>query len=172
MPYSIALPFYEFQKHMCPNYSVKDFYEEFEKFAYFEPRLIDIEYKYSYYLGGKTTLQWRCCYNSIPKTCWSFTLLYNSTVVTEWWNNLTDDYEADVCEHCFEEDCECDGIAGHIECCLCGGDAGEYGHNPHPLTDSKTNKCCDGCYITKVLPASICDKKLCVLKNENSHSLL
>lgn len=43
-----------------------------------------------------------------------------------------------------------------MKCCLCGGDAGEYGNNAHPLKDGK---CCDDCNTTKVIPARLKDVK-------------
>ena len=113
MPFQIALPFYEFQKHFCANYSVRDFYEEFEDFAYnnYTPRLIDIEYKYGVYASGKSTIHWRCCYNAVPKTDWHTTKYGGSTDFAAWWCALTDDYEG-LCEdntwcRCGESDCDC-----------------------------------------------------------------
>ena len=40
-------------------------------------------------------------------------------------------------------------------CCLCGENAGEFGNNPAPLAESTELRCCDGCNITKVIPARI-----------------
>jgi len=39
-----------------------------------------------------------------------------------------------------------------MKCCLCGGDAGDYGNNAKPL---KTGWCCDLCNETKVIPERI-----------------
>ena len=42
-------------------------------------------------------------------------------------------------------------------CCLCGGDAGRYGHNPDPVPHHQGDeaRCCDSCNSTKVIPARI-----------------
>jgi hypothetical protein len=39
-------------------------------------------------------------------------------------------------------------------CCLCGGDAGRYGHNPAPVPHQQGDeaRCCDTCNSTKVIP--------------------
>ena len=165
MPFSIALPFYEFQEHFYGGYFVKDFYAEFEKFAYGKPRLIDIEYKYGGYADGKTIIHWRCR----DETDWRTTKYGGSTDFATWWCALTDDYEDESCDNCGERDCDCDGTdssEGDTEarkpsgpvthtCCLCGGDAGMYGNNPDPLADGKTHKCCDECNFKRVIPARI-----------------
>ena len=42
-------------------------------------------------------------------------------------------------------------------CCLCGGNAGQYGNNPAPLKSKHItlNVCCDECNINKVIPARL-----------------
>jgi hypothetical protein len=44
-----------------------------------------------------------------------------------------------------------------LTCCLCGGDAGRYGHNIAPLYHdgryATAGRCCDTCNATKVIPA-------------------
>lgn len=39
-----------------------------------------------------------------------------------------------------------------MNCCLCGKDAGEYGHNAQPIRDGR---CCDACNDTEVVPVRI-----------------
>ena len=36
-----------------------------------------------------------------------------------------------------------------MNCCLCGGEAGEYGNNAMPV---KKGQCCDGCNVRTVIP--------------------
>lgn len=38
-------------------------------------------------------------------------------------------------------------------CCICGKEIEGYGNNPWPVTKKQTDKCCDNCNITKVIPA-------------------
>lgn len=41
------------------------------------------------------------------------------------------------------------------KCCLCKGKYTHYGNNPAPLmfdTGKKSNRCCDDCNLTKVIP--------------------
>lgn len=40
----------------------------------------------------------------------------------------------------------------NLTCCLCGGDAGRYGHNPAPIAHFPA-VCCDTCNAMKVIPA-------------------
>ena len=37
-----------------------------------------------------------------------------------------------------------------MKCCLCGKEAGKYGHNAEPVMKGR---CCDKCNTTKVVPA-------------------
>jgi hypothetical protein len=41
-----------------------------------------------------------------------------------------------------------------IECCFCKKNVGKFGNNPEPLKDFSF-KCCDGCNMTRVIPARI-----------------
>jgi hypothetical protein len=41
------------------------------------------------------------------------------------------------------------------KCCLCGGQYGRYGHNPSPLGDVETERCCDDCNQMYVLGARL-----------------
>ena len=106
MPLQIALPFYEFQEYFHGGYYVKDFYDEFEKFAFKEDdvRLILIEYKYGDYRNGKTTIEWRCLHNSErhdpnPNIDWRIMKYAGSSAFAMWWCGLTDD-EDDEEEWC------------------------------------------------------------------------
>lgn len=40
-------------------------------------------------------------------------------------------------------------------CCLCGTDWIGWGNNPDPLGDVHTDKCCDFCNQSKVIPARL-----------------
>jgi hypothetical protein len=50
------------------------------------------------------------------------------------------------------------------ECILCGGDYGEYGHNPAPL--GQGGRCCDKCNSQDVLPARLKNYRLATMKAE------
>lgn len=41
------------------------------------------------------------------------------------------------------------------KCCLCGETYNGYGNNPAPLSDNDTDRCCDECNLTKVIPARL-----------------
>ncbi len=41
------------------------------------------------------------------------------------------------------------------KCCLCNETYNGYGNNPAPLSDNETDRCCDDCNLTKVLPARL-----------------
>jgi len=45
----------------------------------------------------------------------------------------------------------------NLKCCLCGDKISDgFGNNPHPIpTKKETDKCCDDCNTTKVIPERI-----------------
>lgn len=42
-----------------------------------------------------------------------------------------------------------------FKCCLCGANWIGWGNNPDPLGDVETDRCCDFCNQSKVLPARL-----------------
>ena len=42
-----------------------------------------------------------------------------------------------------------------IECCLCGKEVKDFGHNPQPLGEKEDDRCCDECNQKLVIPTRL-----------------
>ena len=42
-----------------------------------------------------------------------------------------------------------------IECCLCGKEIEDFGHNPQPLGEKEDDRCCDECNQKLVIPTRL-----------------